>query len=254
MHDHAPDDGKYLYGIISTTTPHSFATRGLGERGDAVYTLHYGDLAALVSDSPVVEYDSTRRNMMVHTRVLEEVMAAHTVLPVRFGIVAPNEVAIEHILSQREAELRAVLAQLDGKIELGLKAFWYEEVIFNEIVARHPAIRDLRDSLAGRTAEQSYYERIRLGELIEAAMTRQREEDAAHILSQLEPIVEQSLISPVITDRMVVNAAFLLERSREPEFDAVIQALDAEMGKRMMFKYVGPVPPYNFVTMTMSWG
>jgi hypothetical protein len=247
-------EGCYLYGIIAASEPQHFTSRGIGDRGDPVYTIHANDLAAVVSDSPLIEYESTRRTMMAHTRVLEEVMQQHTVLPVRFGIVAPGSAAICQMLCNQQEELRHNLEALAGRIELGLKAFWFEDAIFNEVVAQHQPIRELRDSLNGRSAEETYYERIRLGELIEAAMKRQREEDAERILQVLEPIVERTLISPPITDRMVLNAAFLLEHRNESAFDAAIQELDAQMGQRLMFKYVGPVPPYNFVTLTMRWG
>lgn len=254
MHDTLTATGKYLYGIIRADQAHTFAARGMGEHGDAVYTILGNGLAAIVSDSPVIEYESSRRNMMTHTRVLEEVMQSHTVLPVRFGIVAPDTEAIERQLTgQRAVALTTALDRLEGKIELGLKAFWFEEVIFAEIVAANPAIRELRDLLTGRSADETYYERIKLGELIEGEMRRRREADAAQILDHLRPLAEEYLVSPPITDRMVVNAAFLIPRSSEAALEAAVNELDAVLGKRIMFKLVGPVPPYNFVNVTIGW-
>ena len=57
----------------------------------------------------------------------------------------------------------------------------------------------------------------------------------------------------VASERMVLNAAFLLEKEHQADFDAALRALDGEMGKRLIFKYVGPVPPYNFVNIVVSW-
>lgn len=252
-HDTIPE-GKYLYCIIRCPAGRSFNTRGIGERGDSVGVITYKELAMVVSDSPIVEYDSSRRNMMAHTRVLEEVMQEFTILPVRFGIIAPSEEIVRtQLLQQRYDELCTNLEELGGRIELGLKAFWFEEGIFREIAEANPMISSLRDSLAGRAPEETYYERIRLGEMIEAAMRSQREADAERILTHLRPYVEQTQINPVITDRMVLNAAFLLDRTNEAAFDKAMQELDAAMGERMMFKYVGPVPPYNFVNLTINW-
>ncbi len=246
--------GKYMYGIIRGEVPQQFAARGIGEWGDTVYTVQYADLAVVVSDSPVQEYDSSRRNMMAHTRVLEEVMRDFTVLPIRFGVVAPNTLAIQQQLLQRRAsEISTLLNDLQQRVEMGLKAFWYEEVVFREVVEENVAIRNLRNSLMGRPAEETYYERIRLGELIEAALQQKREQDAAAIMEQLHPLAYKTQINPVITDRMVLNAAFLIDRKQEAAFDAAVQTLDAALGQRLMFKYVGPVPPYNFVNLTISW-
>jgi hypothetical protein len=246
--------GKYMYCIIRCPEPVQFTNLGIGERGDIVYTVHFEDLAAVVSNSPVVEYDSSRRNMMAHTLVLEEAMQDFTILPVRFGTVAPSVEAIqEKLLKRRFGEFHGLLQQMEGRVELGLKAFWYENVIFNEIVEESPPIRRLRDGLMGRPSEETYYERIRLGEMVEAAMWKKRDEDAEKILTPLRSLVYETRANKVITDRMVVNAAFLVDEHRQGEFDAMVERLDQEMGKRLIFKYVGPVPPYNFVNIVVSW-
>jgi len=246
--------GEYLYCIICCSEPRQFTNRGIGERGDVVHTLHFMTLAAVVSESPVIEYDSSRRNMMAHTVVLEEVMREFTVLPVRFGTVAPRSEAVEEqVLKRRYGELNGLIEEMEGRVELGLKAIWYEEVIFREIVEENQAIRRLRDSLTGRTAEETYYDRIRLGEMVEAEMDKKRDEEAERILQRLRPLVYKTRANKVITDRMVLNAAFLVDKDCEAEFDQIVQQLDAEMGKRLMFKYVGPVPPYNFVNVVVHW-
>jgi hypothetical protein len=246
--------GKYLYCIIRTLEPRQFQTRGIGEMGSTVSTVNYMSLAAVTSDSPVIEYDNSRRNMMAHTIVLEEVMRDFTVLPVRFSTVAPTTEAIEdQVLMRRYSELNQLIGEMEGRVELGLKAFWYEGVIFEEIVAENPSVRRLRDSLRDRTPEESYYDRIRLGEMVEAAMNKKRDEDSEKILDRLRPLVYKTRTNQLITDRMVLNAAFLVNRDQEAAFDQAVQALDADMGRRMMFKYVGPVAPYNFVNIVVHW-
>lgn len=255
--------GKYLYCIIHTPLsadpgaapePLQLINLGIGERGDKVHTIDYMNMSAVVSDTPLQEYEESRRNMMAHTLVLEEILRQRTILPVRFGTVAPStEAVVEQVLKRRYGGLITSFEEMDNRIELGVKAFWYEEVIFQEIIEQNPAIRTLRDSLKTHKAEETYYERIRLGEMIGAAMEKKRDEDSEKILEKLRPIVYKSRGNKVITDKMVLNAAFLVDRSREPEFDEAMRLLDAEMQKRVMFKYVGPVPPYNFVNIVIHW-
>lgn len=244
----------YLYCLIRSQTPREFITKGMGERGDRVHTVHYRELAAVVSESPVDRYESNRRNMLAHTTVLEEVMQSFSILPVRFGTVAPDEAAVcERLLRRRYGELLGLLNEMEGKVEMGLKALWYESVAFQEIVAQHPDIRRLRDALQGQPPEKTHYDRLRLGEMVEAALYRKRNEEAEAILGRLRPIVHQTRTNKEITDRMIVNAAFLVAREREADLDRAVQELDREMGKRVLFKYVGPAPPYNFVNVVVSW-
>ena len=53
---------------------------------------------------------------------------------------------------------------------------------------------------------------------------------------------------------MVLNAAFLVDRAHGPEVDGAVRKLDEECNDRLMFKYVGPVPPYNFVNIVVNFG
>ena len=244
---------EYLYCFLRESEPQTFSCKGMGARGDAVTTIHYRDLAAVISSSAVGEYESNRRNMLTHTRVQEEVMQGYSILPVRFNTVAPDRETIYRLLQQRYAELQGLLDGLMGKFEMGLKALWYEGVVFDELLAEHANIRKLRDSLQGRSVDETYYERIRLGEMIEKALQQKREAEEMRILEAVRPYVRDLHISPLISDRMIVNVSLLVDREREPALNAVIQTLDAEMGKRILFRYVGPVPPYNFVNVVMVW-
>ncbi|MBL7183132.1 MAG: GvpL/GvpF family gas vesicle protein [Anaerolineae bacterium] len=46
-----------------------------------------------------------------------------------------------------------------------------------------------------------------------------------------------------------INAAFLVERAREEKFDRAVEEVDHEMGKRVTFRYFGPLPPYDFTNI-----
>ena len=254
MPESRDSEGKYLYCVIRCDHVPRLTSLGMGERGDVVYTIHEEDLAAVVSDSPIVRYDALRRNMMAHTGVIEEVMQDFTVLPVRYGTIAPNAETIRRkLLIERREELLALLRDMEGRVELGLKAFWHEDTLFPEIVKMNPAVRALRDSLMGRPAEETHFERMRLGEMVEAAMEQKREQDVELILSRLRPLVQRLELGSTFGDRMVLNVALLVDKSSEPAVDKAVQELDASLGDRLMFKYVGSVPPYNFVKLVMSW-
>src|SRR2546423_631646 len=54
-------------------------------------------------------------------------------------------------------------------------------------------------------------------------------------------------------DLMLLNAAFLVDKSQEQAFDATVQALGEGQAGRQIFQYVGPLPPYNFVDLELRW-
>jgi hypothetical protein len=254
MKETEPAEGQYVYAIVACEEPHEFKTRGIGERGDLVRTINYRRIAAVMSDSATSEYDNSRRNMMAHMLVLEEAMEHFTLLPVRFGTVAANAHELEQrLLTPRYEELTGLLEQMRDRIELGLKAFWHEGAALEEVVRDNEPIRRMRDSLNGRSLAESYYDRIRLGEAVEKALAQKRARDEEAILSRIRPFVHKTRANKIVSDRMVLNAAFLVDREHGPEVDEAVRKLDAELNDRLMFKYVGPVPPYNFVNIVVNW-
>ncbi len=250
--------GKYLYCIIRCSEERTFDdVAPIGDAPGPIHTVHQDGLAVVLSDTPVTEYMSTRANMLAHERVQERVLREHTVLPVRFGTVAdptsPTE-QIRRLLAKRHQEFGGLLAEMEGRVELGLKALWRDEkAIFEEIVAQNNAIRRLRDSLKGRSPEATHFDRIRLGEMVKAAIDRKKAVEAERLLAPLRRLADRTVENRVVVDRMIANAAFLVDKAREEEFDLAVSKLDSEMGDRVSFKYVGPVPPYNFVNITVNW-
>ena len=187
MKDTEPAEGQYVYAIIACAEPREFLARGIGERGDAVHLVNYRQIGAIVSSSPNIEYENSRRNMMAHTLVLEEIMKEFDLLPVRFGTIAPNADTIkERLLAARYQELTELLEQMRDRMELGLKAFWYDGAAIAEVVRDDATIRRMRDALTGRSTTETYYERIRLGEEVENALVQKRARDEETILDRID--------------------------------------------------------------------
>ena len=246
--------GKYVYCVIRSGRPCAPEVRGIGEDCARVHTVDRGELAAVVSDSPVVDYLRARANLLAHTLVLEEVMRDHTLLPVKFGTVAPSEqVVSERLLEQRRVELAGLLDEMENRVELGLKAFWKEEALFKEITEENPGIRALRDVLRARSQGISYQDRMRLGEMVQEAIARKGEAEAEALVNRLRPLAYKCKVNEALGERTVLNAAFLVDREREAEFDEAVRRLDNEMSHREAFRFVGPVPPYNFVNVVVRW-
>jgi len=224
-----------------------------GVDGDVVHTVTYMDLAAVVSYAPRLRYDVSRRNLAAHQRVLEAAMARTDVLPVAFGTVAAGDDEVrDKLLKQESDQLHHNLEAIRGHVELGLRVLWKEQP-FAEVVAEDDEIRALRDSIAGQPPDTMYYERIHLGRLTEAAINQKRDTMAGMILDALQPLASDTRLNTNVGDMMILNAAFLVDKARVPEFDAKVQALDAAQAGRVIFRYVGPLPPYSFVQVSVRW-
>jgi len=58
--------GKYVYCIIEASDPLRFGPIGIGADPSEVYSVHYRNLAAVVSDAPLEMLDLTRENVVAH--------------------------------------------------------------------------------------------------------------------------------------------------------------------------------------------
>jgi hypothetical protein len=220
--------GKYIYCIIDADKKVNFDPMGIGEDNPEVTTVIYEDIAAVVSTAPIKKYRPNRENSVAHERVIEKVMENYTVLPVRFGTVAKDEQLIQMLLEKRYLEFKNTLSEMKRKVELGVKVIWREDVIFEEILSENEEIRTLRDEImkSSLSPDQTHWQRARVGEMVEAAMARKREEEAGEVLRRLQPYCVDYRENRVLLDRMILNASFLVDESQEAEFDKQVEVLD----------------------------
>ena len=110
----------YVYGFTRAT--HRLAVNGLrGVGSQPLRVLSGSGLAAVVSDAPE-GLRAKRRDLEAHEAVLDALTAAATVLPMRFGTVAPRDVAVVTELEANAPRYRQLLAKLAGCVELNVKA------------------------------------------------------------------------------------------------------------------------------------
>ncbi|HUT75805.1 MAG TPA: GvpL/GvpF family gas vesicle protein [Armatimonadota bacterium] len=220
-------------------------------RESGIYTIPYRDIAAVVRDVPVPAPQPTRQDLVSHLRTIEQIMTTKTVIPVGFGNTAGSEQEVsDGLLAARYDEWQALLAHLAGKVELGLKVMWKEmTAVLAEIVAAREDIRALRDKLARRPQAGAYQGRIEVGRLVAEALEVGKVQEGAAILERLAPFAAETRGGKLLGESMILNAAFLVERRREPEFDGAVSRLAEDCGERLLLKYVGPTPPFNFVSV-----
>ena len=247
-------EGKYIYCIIASSEAQSFGPLGIGGRGDELQTILYDDIAAVVSDSPVISYSVSRENMLAHEKAIEEIMKKHTVLPVRFCTIAQDANKVQKILEKEHDKFAELLKSIEGKKELGLKAIFKEEVIYKEIAENYEEIKKLKKALASEPPAKTYYLRVEVGRLVEAALQKEKDIYKEEILNTLSPLAQDTKVNAPYGELMIISAAFLVENSREAEFDQNVQALADKYGDKIKFKYTGTLPPFNFVNLVIETG
>jgi len=246
-------EGRYIYCIIASSQERSFGPMGIGERGDDVSTIGYNDLSMVVSSHPVAKCVVNRDNMLSHERVIEAVMKEFDgVLPVRFGTIASNADEIRNLLSKRYREFKSALRDADHKVELGVKGVWKNmDVIFKEIVDENKAIKRTKEDIQNDKNKKNIQAKTEIGKMVEKALEKKKEKEAQSFVDALRRTAFDYKLNKTIGDEMFVNAAFLVDKGREKEFDNIMDDLGDEHKERVKFMYTGPLPVFNFVNIVI---
>lgn len=238
---------KYVFSVIQSKKEVAFGPIGLA--GHEVYTVHYKDLAAVVCD-----IDNNALNVlkegMIHQKVNEIVMNRFTMIPFRFGMTPKDENDIKGFLSRYYVEFKKAIAKIDGKIEVGLKVYLAENFINERIgkLRNSDRIKALT-SMIIHNPSAAYHLKIELGELVADTLSREGEQIAQGIYETLCPLAVETRRNEITSERMVLNAVFLVDRQWEWLFDQHVNHIEEMAECQIRLKYVGPCPPYNFVEM-----
>jgi len=87
--------------------------------------------------------------------------------------------------------------------------------------------------------------------MVEAALQKKKEAEAEKIVDALRRTAFDHKLNRTAEDAMFVNAAFLVDKGREKEFDNIMDNLSDEYENRIKFMYAGPLPVFNFVNITI---
>ena len=248
------EEGKYIYCVIKEGKSCSFGPLGIGGRGDEVYAICLNGIAAVVSNALIKNYSVSRENMLAHERAIETVMKEYAVLPVRFATIAKDEDKIKKILEKEHGKFENLLDEIKDKKELGVKAIFKQDLIYKEILEKYKDIKRLKEKIAVFPPEKTYPQRMEIGKMVEQALEEEKEIHKEEILNILSPLADEIKINDTYGEKMIINAAFLVDKNKEAEFDRKVNMLDEKYEHIIKFKYVGTLPPFNFVNLAIETG
>jgi Gas vesicle synthesis protein GvpL/GvpF len=249
--------GWYLYGVVA-------AGSEVGGDGEVVL-VEEGPLAGVVARVPLEEFDPSvlperlgdaawlEEKVRTHEQVLEGVLASTSVVPCRFCTVYRTEDDLRRFLSERSRELEAALSHVEGRVELGVKAFVDRERFASGGAVRNDTIRELADHASQAQGGRAYLELRRLEQLVTEELMRFKDDVAAKLHERLSAAsdegIQLNLQRPEVTgreDEMLFNGAYLVADS--PRFaQALSELADEYRDSGVELELTGPWPPYNFV-------
>lgn len=247
--------GTYVYAILAGEPHLELGPIGLPGGATPVTSRSMAGLTAVVSDYSGPAFEKLTKSALLtslglHQRVLEQILAHHALLPVQFGTIVPSIDAALGLLRRYSNRLVDELRAVGDSVEIDLSASWDVNTMLANI-AQEPAVA----ALAGATrssAEDGLAAQVRVGMLVQETLERMRDEYRRRIVEKLVGLARDAEPHPLPTEELVANLAFLVERVELERFEAAVDRLGEELGDRLSFRYVGPLPPHSFATVQLT--
>jgi hypothetical protein len=246
----------YSYWYAITTAPQTGTeipqAWGRGLHNSALRLVLHDGLAAVLSEWPEASVrrgtDSVDPDLVwQHEHVIERIMAQRPVLPVRFGTVLAGDERVREVLAKRAPAMRADLDHVSGCVELGVRVLWDP-----------PAMPSVSETADAAVQESGAVESKALGTryLLRRAAAEQARRGVQQSAQELAGELSRALCARAVdtrqtvlqTERMLLNAAFLVREAETSEFFAAVETLRASH-RELAFLCTGPWPPYHFVSM-----
>ncbi len=232
-------------------------TVALLQNGD-VYSIPYQDISAVVKDVPFAAYSATSdreliiRYLTEHQSVIEGIMKASTVIPVKFGTIARDEEEIMEILDIGYPRFKNAIEAMDGKIQVEVLALWnnLDEVI--KVIGENKDIKMFKEEAALKPSNEFQSCAIELGRMVKRALDEETGRIRDEILDGLKGYAPGIRTHDLMDDRMIMNMAFLIERGNIHKLYEEIDSMNERYGGDVNFRIIGPLPPYSFSQMEIK--
>ena len=129
---------------------------------------------------------------------------------------------------------------MERKVELGVKGLWKNmSLIFKEIVEENKDIKKIKESIQKDKNKKNIQAKMEVGKMVAQALVKKKEKESAKITNELKTAAYDYKLNKTLGDEMFMNAAFLVDKGREKEFDNIMDDLGEEHKDRVKFMYTG---------------
>ncbi|MDD5242760.1 MAG: GvpL/GvpF family gas vesicle protein [Syntrophorhabdaceae bacterium] len=265
-------NGLYLYCIREKTEDASgFSTRSIDGKRD-VFTIIHRELEAVVSRVSLLRFTSEeiqkkaledlnwiKEKVVIHEDVIEEAMRGTDglvdVIPMRFGIIFKNKTGLEEILNRDYEKMKRVLNKIRGKQEWSVKIYLTDSERFELAVKEKSEKIQLKEKeMISMPDGMAYFMEEELKETVCNEVNKELDTMLDKLFGKLGEEAAESVKTRILdremtgkTERMVLNAAFLINTDKVDSFKKTLVNIDEDLkAKGINLEYSGPWPPFNF--------
>lgn len=207
-----------------------------GVMGKPVCFVAAQGLVAAVSEAASLENTPPVDELLVYSRVVEELFCKQAVVPLRYGCFLEGETEIRRILEEGADRYGALLNTVEGCVEMGIR------LLFPTSAVPPASPQQETKPLNGG----SYLEQRRAHYQMRDADTRQYQSFIDDYVQAFAGLHSRYRTETATRDgAIVLSLYFLVSRTDVDWFRETFRQVTAQEGVKTLIS--GPWPPYNFV-------
>jgi hypothetical protein len=258
--------GRYVYGIAAGGRAVKLGRIGI--ESEAVYTVPYEDLCAIVHNCPAEPYqcgdtETVKKWIRTHQSVLDEASKYFdSIIPLGFdcilepkdGLGSPNQVVTDW-LKEDSNRLRAVMEKIKGKDEYVVQVLYERSVISQRISEQSEEVGKAREAMTAKSPGIAYMLKQKLEKAVMAEMERLANEWFKDFYGRIKRHCDDTRVErtrKVGGDKiMLLNLSCLVAREKVNDLGEELERINNKEGFSVCFS--GPWPPYSFVAKPVLW-
>ena len=178
-----------------------------------------------------------KRIVEQYKRVNADYFSDHTLVPLQFGNIVDSKDEVRQFLINAGIQLKALIDKVKGRIEITIRVSFDVPKVIAEISKNV----DTTDKIAAGKAlfELSQEHKTAVGQVLKAKLSRQ-------VADHVEMTGD--------SEAVILHNSYLVERAKEGHFNDALDKAAEACADFLVFDYVGPIPPYNFVSAEFNKG
>ena len=230
--------------------------------GIPIQLLECNNLSAILYPATFEENDLFDKNKLVcllktYQHALESIRPNGTIIPIQLSTLSLKDTEIRQILNNYYDPLHALIKVLKDKEEFEVQVRWNDlSQVLKSLSTSQEFINSLKTRLGSETKTSVQVEdQLYAGKLLANALEEKRKKIAEETIAALGPYSFNFKTLPITEESLAAHISFLVDSSKEEVFYNELDKFSesGEYGQILKFRSVGPLVPYSYATISITY-
>jgi len=250
-------EGRYIYSVAKTSTKENLGEIGIED--NAVFTIPYKDIAAVVHSCPPRAYDTKDRAVaeewvVEHSYVIDQAMKKFgSVLPFSFDVILKgDDSAITNWLEKNYQILHKDMENVEGKAEFGIQIYYNYDDLASRILEDDAELKGIKSRIGKESKGKAYLLQKKLDQTLKSMVSQKAAKMANQSLADIRSLADELKMDDKKRKpdsykdlSLLASYACLIGDDKVQRLGEALDKINRQEGFKVRF--TGPWAPFSFV-------